>query len=103
MYPKVRESLMDLIFAEGLSSKVKFLTFSNNDDKKCISNYHIGYIYDLELPHEHEDLLNFIQSNEPLKNTAIVYDMKDGVPDNADSWLAEIIRYYSTYGVHKFK
>ena len=98
---KAKELLGACMFAGAINPRLKFMTYSIGSDEKSISDYHIGYIFDIDIPTKYGSLLHLLSSNEPKVNTSCVYNIEQGIPEKADSWLTEIIAYYRLYGYLK--
>ena len=96
--PLAKKLIAWCVFDKNISPKLKFLTLDVLGDNKNISKYHIGYIFDINIPDRFKYLTYLLSSNEPNKNVSKVYDIRKGVPDIADSWVVEIIKYYRRYG-----
>jgi hypothetical protein len=93
-----KELMARCMFDERFSPKLKFMTYDVLSNQSNISRYHIGYIFDIAIPTEYQDILKLLSSNEPHLNTSYIADITKDDLDNADSWLTEIINYYRLYG-----
>jgi hypothetical protein len=97
----IKDFIGKCVFDKKLAPRLKFMTYDVLGDEMTISKYHIGYIFDIDLPERYSHLIQMLTSNEPRINSSIIYDIRDGIPELADSWLVEIIKYYRLYGGYR--
>ena len=95
--PIAKKLLTWCVFDKNIVPKLKFLTYDVSGNDKNISSYHIGYIFDINIPDKFKYIIHLLSSNEKYKNSCVVYDIREGIPELADSWLVEIIKYYRKY------
>jgi hypothetical protein len=99
--PMMKDFIGKCVFDKKLTPRLKFMTYDVLGEEITISKYHIGYIFDIDIPERYSHLIQMLTSNEPRINSSIIYDIRDGIPELADSWLVEIIKYYRLYGGYR--